>query len=153
MIDSSDPTRSGGSATGFLESGTSVSANPKPIAAIGTLIKNTDPHAKWSSSSPPTIGPSAMPAPLVAAQNPIARWRSCTSAKVLVMIASVEGMMSAAPMPMLARAAISMPTEPETAAQVEPAAKATRPARNVRLRPIRSPRLPATSSRHAKTST
>ena len=57
----------------------------------------------------------------------------------------------APPMPMLARAAISMPTEPENAAQVEPAAKAARPARNMRLRPIRSARLPATRSRPAKT--
>ena len=58
------------------------------------------------------------------------------------MIASVEGMISAAPMPMLARAAISIPTEPEKAAHVEQAANATKPARNVRLRPTRSARLP-----------
>ena len=69
------------------------------------------------------------------------------------MIASVEGMMSAAPTPMLARAAVSIPTDPENAAHVEQAANATRPARKVRLRPIRSARLPATSSRPAKTST
>ena len=46
------------------------------------------------------------------------------------MIESVAGIIMAPPMPMLARAAISMPTEPENAAQVEPAVKATRPARN-----------------------
>ena len=97
----------------FLESATSASANANPAAAIGTLIRNTDPHAKWGSSNPATIGPSAIPAPLVAAQNPIARWRSCRSLKVLVMIASVEGMIKAAPTPMLARAAISIATEPE----------------------------------------
>ncbi len=69
------------------------------------------------------------------------------------MMASVDGMISAAPMPMLARAAISMPTEPENAAQVDPAANAASPARNVRFRPIRSARLPATSSSPANTIT
>ena len=152
-IESSEPTTSGRSGAGFLESDTNASANANPAAAIGTLIRNTDPHAKSASSSPPTIGPSAIPAPLVAAQNPIARWRSWRSVKVLVMIASVEGMINAAPIPMLARAAISISTEPEKAAHVEHAANATRPARKVRLRPIRSARLPATSIRHAKTST
>ena len=69
------------------------------------------------------------------------------------MIASVDGIIIAPPMPMLARAAISMPTEPENAAQVEPAANATRPPMNTRLRPIRSATLPATSSRPANTIT
>jgi len=45
------------------------------------------------------------------------------------MIDSVEGIIMAPPMPMLARAAISIPTEPENAAQVEHAAKAIRPGR------------------------
>ena len=56
-------------------------------------------------------------------------------------------------MPMLARAAISMPTEPEKAAQVDPAAKRTSPARNVRFLPTRSATLPATSKSPAKTIT
>ncbi len=59
----------------------------------------------------------------------------------------------APPMPMPARGAISMPTEPKNAAQVEPAANAARPARNTRLRPIRSARLPATRSKPANTMT
>lgn len=75
------------------------------------------------------------------------------SVKVFVMIATVEGMISAAPMPMLARAAISIPTEPENAAQVEQAAKATRPERKTRLRPIRSARLPETSISPANSTT
>ena len=137
----------------FLESGISHSAQAAPAAAIGTLIRKTDPHQKWASSRPPTIGPSAMPTPLVPAQMPMARWRSAWSRNMSVMIASVEGIIMAPPMPMLARAAISRPTEPENAAQVEPAAKAARPARNTRLRPIRSARLPATRSRPAKTMT
>ena len=54
---------------------------------------------------------------------------------------------------MLARAAISTPTEPENAAQAEPAANAARPARNVRFRPSRSAALPVTSSSPANTIT
>jgi hypothetical protein len=68
-----------------------------------------------------------------------------------VMIASVDGMISAAPIPMLARAAMSTSTDPEKAAHTDPAANRHTPARNVRLRPHRSARLPATSRRPAKT--
>ena len=70
-----------------------------------------------------------------------------------VMIDRVEGIISAPPMPMLARAAISRSTEPENAAHAEPAANSTRPARNVRFLPIRSARLPALSSSPAYTMT
>jgi hypothetical protein len=52
---------------------------------------------------------------------------------MLVMMDSVAGIIMAPPMPMLARAAISMATEPEKAAQTEPAANAARPARTPRL--------------------
>jgi hypothetical protein len=94
-----------------------------------------------------------MPTPLVAAHMPIARCRSPESRKALVMIDSVEGIIMAAPIPMLARAAMSTPTEPENAAQADPAAKAASPARNTRLRPTRSARLPITSSSPANTIT
>jgi hypothetical protein len=68
-----------------------------------------------------------------------------------VTIDSVDGIITAPPIPMSARAAISMPTDPEKAAQAEPAPKITRPARNVRLRPTRSARLPAASTSPAYT--
>ena len=67
------------------------------------------------------------------------------------MIANVDGMISAAPTPMLARAAMRTSTDPENAADADPAAKSNTPARNMRLRPHRSPRLPATSNKPAKT--
>jgi hypothetical protein len=44
--DSTAPVRSGRSAAGFFESGTSGRAHSTPAAAIGTLIRNTDPHQK-----------------------------------------------------------------------------------------------------------
>ena len=70
------------------------------------------------------IGPRATPAPVVAAQQAERPLAFPGRVNMLVMIARVEGMISAPPMPMLARAAISMPTEPEKAAQVEHAGEA-----------------------------
>ena len=68
------------------------------------MTRKIDPHQKWSSSTPPTTGPSATPRPAVAAQIPIAIARSRASAKTLMSSDSVAGMMSAAPAPMTARA-------------------------------------------------
>ena len=49
------------------------------------------------------------------------------------MIDSVEGIIMAPPMPMLARTAITRLTDPENTAQADPAAKAARPIKNTRL--------------------
>ncbi len=152
-MDRPEPTRSGGRATGSLESGSSGTDSSSASTTIGTLTRNTEPHQKCASSRPPTIGPSARPTPEVAAQMPKARCRSRLSGNMFPMMDSVDGLISAAPMPIEARAAISAPIEPARAAQVDPARKNTSPARNVRLRPNRSASEPATSSRPAKTST
>ena len=69
-----------------------------------------------------------------------------------VMIDSVEGMMNAPPMPMSARVAISISAEVASAESPEPRPKMARPTERPRLRPKRSPRAPAVSSRPAKTS-
>ena len=53
------------------------------------------------------IGPTATPSPLIAPQMPIAFARSPRSVNTFVMIESVAGKISAAPMPMTARTAIS----------------------------------------------
>ena len=150
-MDRTAPARSGALAFAFLESGTSQTAASRPTAAMGTLMRKTEPHQKRASSRPPMIGPRATPTPLVPAHRPIARWRSAGLANMLLMMDSVEGIISAPPTPMLARAAMRVPTSPEKAAQADPAAKTARPARNVFLRPIRSARLPAASSRPANT--
>lgn len=63
-----------------------------------------------------------------------------------------DDIIRAAPIPMLARAAMSLGTDPEKAAQAEPPAKATSPATNVHFRPTRSARLPMASSNPPKTS-
>ncbi len=117
-MDSSAPVKSGRRAAGSLESGTSGIASRKPAAAIGTLTRNTDPHQKCASSRPPMIGPIANPTPVVPDQMPIARCRCPLSGNMSVMIARVDGIITAAPMPILTRATINNPTDPENAAQV-----------------------------------
>jgi hypothetical protein len=71
--------------------------------------------------------------PLVPPQRPMARWRSAGSRNMLLMIDSVDGIISAPPMPMLARAAIRVPTSAEKAAPAEPPVKTARPVSSVFL--------------------
>ena len=58
---------------------------------IGTLTRNTEPHQKCSTRSPPASGPMATPSPETPAQMPMARPRSRLSWNVLVRIDSVLG--------------------------------------------------------------
>ena len=92
----------------------------------GTFTRKTEPHQKCSSSHPPTIGPIAMPRPDTPAQIPIARPRS-SAGKTFVRIDNVEGMISAPPIPMSARVAISVFADPANADSIEPIPKTTRP--------------------------
>ena len=108
-------------------------------------------QAKCSIRNPPEIGPSAMPSPATAAQAAIAFGRSLEG-KMLVRIESVVGMIPAAPRPIRARDAISIVASLERAASEDPSPNTTSPAISARLRPNRSPRLPAASSRPANTS-
>ncbi len=66
--------------------------------------------------------------------------RSLTSVKTLTMIPSVAGKISAAPMPMSARAPMSWPVVDASAASAEVAAKTTSPSCSASLRPLRSPK-------------
>ena len=63
--------------------------------------EDTD-QSKRSRSQPPTIGPRAIPTPVVAPQRPIARARSRRSVKTLVRSERVAGKIRAAPMPIAA---------------------------------------------------
>ncbi len=95
-----------------------------------------------SSSQPPTIGPSAIAAPVIAPHRPIARARSPRSVNTFVISDSVEGNTIAAPTPITARAAISA-----AGLSVSPPARlarpnTARPASSIPLRPNRSDRLP-----------
>ena len=89
------------------------------------------------------MGPMAMPSPMVPAQTPMARARSLGSRKTSLTIDSDAGIVRAAPNPMTPRHAISMSTDPEKAAPIDPRAKTLRPTRKSRRRPKRSARLPS----------
>ena len=115
------------------------------------MNRNTLPHQNCSRSHPPTIGPMAMPTPTVAPQSPIAFARSRRSVKTFEISDSVAGKMRAAPRPITARAVISSPDEVPKAPARLAAPNSPRPARSMPLRPSRSLRLPAASTRAAKT--
>src|SRR3954447_19868006 len=103
-------------------------------------------QSKASSSHPPTIGPSAMAAPVVAPHRPIASARSRRSVNTCVSSDSVAGNTIAAPTPITARAAIScsgLPVNPP-ARLARP--KTARPASSMPLRPNLSETLPRAST-------
>jgi hypothetical protein len=93
----------------------------------------------------------AMPSPDTPAHTPIAFGRSAAG-NTAMMIDRVEGMMNAPPMPMTARAPISISGETASAERPEPRPKTASPMERARLRPKRSPSAPAVSSRPANTS-
>ena len=68
-----------------------------------------------------------------------------------LMMASDAGMVSAAPAPMRARNAVSIATDPERAAPIDPSANTVSPMRKNRWRPYRSASVPPTRSRPANT--
>ena len=150
-MDNAAPKKSSGRLEESRDSGIQRSAPRAPTPATGTLIRKTEPHQKWESNHPPAIGPMAIPRPVVPDQIPMARACSEGSRNTSVMIDSVAGMMQAAPTPMIARAEINVVTESEKAEYAEPNAKMISPARRSRLRPKRSPTLPAMRSKPAKT--
>ena len=151
MIERAAPTRSSRGASGSRDVGSRKRPAMSAPIVTGTLIRKTEPHQKWASSNPPSTGPMAPPAPARAAQTPMARPRSRASMKMLVSSDSVLGMINAPPMPMKHRVKISMVDEVAMADMIEPAQKMMRPICRAPLRPKRSPRAPAVSSRPANT--
>jgi hypothetical protein len=117
----------------------------------GTAIKNTEPHQKCSSSSPPTSGPTALPPMKQHIQAPIAIARCRSSVKMLLIRARVDGATVAPATPSRARAAISTSTDGANAAINEAAPKITAPISSNRRRPIRSPTLPIVINNPAMT--
>ena len=149
--DNTKPTLSSLCAFGLRESGINRAPTTREIATIGKLIKKTDPHQKCSSMKPPTTGPNATAIPDTADQIPMAFARSIGSINKLVMIASVAGNTSAAPMPIAPRQKINELEVSANAAMPLHAANNTSPICSVRLRPYRSPIPPPASNRPAKT--
>ncbi len=117
----------------------------------GTLIRNTEPHQKCSSRTPPTIGPKAAPAEKADAQMPTATLRARRSGKRPRTSARVAGVSVAPATPSNARVTISISGLDEYAVMTETSAKAIAPHSKSFLWPMRSPRLPMLISKPAIT--
>ena len=108
----------------------------------GTLTKKIHGQDSHSTSIPPTTRPTAPPPTAIAAQTPSAFVRSAPSRNVVVTIDSAAGDTSAAPSPCAPRETISHVSPFASPQRSDATVKRTRPARNTRLRPIRSPARP-----------
>ncbi len=139
-----------GGAAGSEVSGSRKTQAAMPISTSGTLTRNTEPHQKWSSSQPPTRGPSGSPSAEAAEIAPTAVERS-PGPKSEGRTDIASGMISAAPVPITARAPMTSGALSARVPNREPARKMPRPQRSIRRRPNLSPRSPAGSIRPAKT--
>ena len=125
----------------------------RATTTTGTLMMKTDPTRSARAGSRRSTGPSATATPATADHSAMAMARSRASVKTLVRIDSVAGMISAAPMPITARAATSaFDATGERRHRRRRRRRSTRPMLSAPLRPKRSPRLPAVSNRPANTS-
>lgn len=87
-----------------------------------------------------------------AVQMPMATARSRLSENTTRMMATVDAMIMAAPMPRTTREAISCAVEEDRPAAAEASPKSAKPPRTMRLRPIRSPRVPQVTRSAARVS-
>ena len=119
--------------------------------AIGGLMKKIARQLTYSVRKPPTTGPIASASALTPAHVPIAVPR-CSAGNAWVMIASVAGIMNAAPTPWTARKAtrsVSLGANP--IARLDRPNTVT-PNRNILRRPKMSPRRPPVTSSTANVS-
>src|SRR6266496_3604351 len=149
--DSNEPNASNRPAAGLRYSGSRTGPSRSSSAIAGRLSRNAEPHQKWSSSKPPTIGPTVTPPVIAPVHTAIAVLRWPASRNMFRISASVEGINVAPARPNTARAPISMPALPAYAAATDAALKATAPSSNSLRRPIRSPSAPMVISRPAST--
>ncbi|GMA36599.1 hypothetical protein GCM10025876_28030 [Demequina litorisediminis] len=151
-IDNALDTRSNPPSAGPRDSGSSHAPAMTRMTTTGTLMRNTEPHQKCSSSAPPTRGPTASPLAAAADQMAIARVRSVGSGKTLRISDRVEGIRVAPATPRSSRAAMSISGLDAVAARIEAAPKPVAPISRRRLRPMRSARLPIVTRRPAMAS-
>ncbi len=112
---------------------------------IGTLTKKIHRQPNQVVKAPPTSGPIATAAPIVAPQIPNAvprslPWNSCER------IASETANMIAPPIPWRPRARLRKSGDVAAPQRAEASVKSATPERKTRFRPSMSPRVPATST-------
>ena len=149
-LEMATPAKSTRGRSALRDSGIRIATAIRATTTTGTLIRNTDPHQKWSSSAPPTRGPIGKLRKIVEAITAVAFCRS-SGANSTGMMASASGMIAAAPRPSTARAAISSPEVTAYAQAAELTPKVASPVISTRLRPQRSPSIPAGSTAAAST--
>ena len=127
-------------------------ATPPANAAtpMGRLTKKMDRQPSVSVSTPPASGPMAVAPPSVAPKAPSARARAAPENSARSSGVAVANS-TAPPTPCSARNNSSASAVQASAHASDPAVKMTRPARNSRRRPSRSPRVAAGSSSTAST--
>ena len=103
-------------ASGSRYSGSSRGPTTSSSPITGSAGRNTEPHQKRSSSSPPISGPIAAPAEKLVIHTPIAKVRSRGWSNMLRISDSVDGASVAPATPSSARAAISISALVESAA-------------------------------------
>jgi len=134
--------RSSRSARGSRYSGSTLGPRTSSRAMTGRVSRNTEPHQKCSSSTPPTTGPIAPPAEKLVIHTPMAVVRCLGSWNMLKISDSVDGARVAPATPSRARLRISISGVVENAATTETIPKAAAPVSSSRRRPIRSPSVP-----------
>lgn len=131
-----------------FDGGISVRVPMRVRITMGTLIRKVEPQAWFSSSQPATSGPTAIARPDVAVQAVMARPRSLRG-NVATSRDSVAGMITAAPTPMIPRAAMTSPVSSTRLPMTDPAPKISRPTTSAPRRLYLSPIAPRTSIRAA----
>ncbi len=133
-------------AFGFLCSGSSTGPTMSNNTMTGIGARNTAPHQKCARIRPPTAGPMAPPSEKLATQTLTANVLSRSSRNMLLISDSVEGANVAPAIPSRARAAMSVSALRAKAATSDRSPKEADPISSSFRRPIRSPRVPMTSS-------
>ncbi len=143
------PNRSGRAvAVSSRLSGSTLSARNTVTIPTGMLIQNTQRH-DTSTRKPPITGPRAAPSAPMADHVPIACARKFPGTAASNSD-NDAGTIMPAPIAWTRREAIRNPTSGATPDRTEPSVKTTRPATNIRRRPIRSAQRPAGTRTAAK---
>jgi hypothetical protein len=121
VLEATMPTGSSAGRSGLRDSGSSTSTATSASASTGRFIRKTQPHHRFDSTQPPTIGPSGSARKLAAAQMPTARGRS-SAVNMTASPDRTSGMTNAAPSPSTACAATNIPGFFAVAASTEPTA-------------------------------
>ena len=116
------------------------------------LIRKIQCQLSASVRTPPSTWPIEAPAAPVKAKTPSALARSRGSGNSVTRMPRLTAEDAAPPTPCAKRAATSIAGEVAAPATAEAARNSAMPARNIRLRPSRSPSRPASSSRPPKAS-